>query len=765
VSSTDEVLTSRPTRRGGEITLTFALFATLVAALLPVVRVASPGLWLLGSVVLAALVLGAGFAARRYHLPAIAVSLIEGAVWVAFMTLVFLNETALLWIIPTPETVREVPVIFGQAVEEIMLGAAPLDGSAALSFLIVGAMGLLTIIVDHVVLSARMPLLAAIGIVAVSLIPAIAVPGDVDVSSFVFLAVAILGLLRAETRSREKLPEREAERNVGVPATALGIGAVAIVVAVVMTPLLPPPTFRGGNSFGPGSGVGIDATLQLGDDLRRPQEVEVMRVRTSSATPPYLRATTLSRFEGDVWEPDRKRSVPLENELAFGTVTVDPDIQVTQYTTVIEVANLSTGWLPVPYPAVDVQGLDGSWDAVPYNRTVIAQAGSTQGQSYTVTTDVPRPTLEQIRSLEANVTEARDETSGLPADLPPIIAELAAAVTADATNDYDRLIALQRWFRAGDFEYSLESPVDNGFDGSGAEAVAKFLEVREGYCVHFASAFALMARTLLMPTRVVVGYLPGVPTGDVVESQPVYSVSSRQLHAWPEAYFDGVGWIAFEPTVSLGVPTSFSPASSLPGGSSTPLEATPGATPQPSSTALINPQDQGGHNDAASGSTRESFNPLPALGAVLAILVLLAIPMLARELRNRQYATSARRGDAASAWRMVQDAAIDVSIAVPPSESPRTFASRLVRNHGAPSDPMDVLVSAIERASYAPNGGRHFGSAETVTDAAAAVRAGLLRNAPPSRRALAILAPRSLIIRPGSVYGGTLSANATARVG
>ncbi len=752
---------SRPARRGGEVALTLALFGTLVAALLPVVRVAKPGAWLLGSVLLAGLVLGAGFVARRFLLPAVAVSLIEAAVWVAFMTAVFLSKTALLWLLPTPESVREVPLIIGQAMEEIALGAAPLAETAALSFLIVGAMGLLAIIVDHVVLTARMPLLAAIGIVAVSLIPAIVVPGDVDVSGFVFLAVAILALLRAETRSRERPLERAAERTAGVPATALGIGAIAIVVAVVATPLLPPPTIRGGTGFG--AGGGIDTTLRLGDDLRRPQEVEVMRVRTTASGAPYLRATTASRFDGVEWEADRVRTVPLDSELALGAVAVDPDVTVIRQTTTVEVTNLATSWLPVAYPAIEVTGLDGQWNAVPYNRTVVLQAGSTQGQTYEVVTDQPRPTLEQMRSLEANVAETRDETMAIPAGLPPIIGELAREVTADATNDYDRLIALQRWFRSGEFEYSLEAPVEEGFDGNGAEAVAEFLEKRQGYCVHFASAFALMGRTLLMPTRIVIGFLPGEATGDVIDSQAVYSVSSRNLHAWPEVYFEGVGWVAFEPTVGLGVPTSFSPASGLPGGPNAPDTPTPGATPLPSNTAEINPEDQEGQRgDAAGGSSADAFNAFPMLGALLGILVLLMIPAVARELRNRQLANAARAGDTAAAWRMVQDAAIDVSIAVPASESPRAFAGRLVEEYGAPPGAMDALVRAIERASYAPYGSRDYGAAEAVTDAATEVRAALLRSMPASRRTLAVMAPRSLIIRPGSVYAG--AAGASARI-
>lgn len=743
----------RPARRGGELVLTLAVLAALLAALIPVLRVVKPGGWLLGAVVLSTAILGAGFVARRYRLPAVAVSLIEAGVWVAFMTMVFVRHTALLWAVPTPETLRAVPPLLDEAIERITFGAAPLDDHLSLAFLIVGSMGLLTIIVDHVVLTARMPLLASIGIVAVSLIPAIAVPRQVDVMAFVLLAVAILFLIRAETRSRERPLERESERTAGVPATALGIGAIAVVVAVVATPLLPQPAVRAAGGLGPGPG--IDATLQLGDDLRRPESIEVLRVQTDAGAPPYLRATTLSRFEGGIWEPDRVRTVPLDSELGLGQVAVGPDVRVAEYTTSVEVVNLASVWLPVSFPAVSVSGLDGRWAAVPYNRTVISQSGSTQGQSYEVIANVPRPTLEQIRQYSAGGPDLRDETTELPQDTPQIITDLAAEVTAGAENDYDRLIAMQRWFRGGEFRYSLEAPVEDGFDGSGAEAVARFLEQREGYCIHFASAFALMARTLHMPTRIVVGYLPGVATSDFGEGGTTYTVSSSLLHAWPEVYFDNVGWVQFEPTAGLGVPTAFSPASSLPGDPDDPDSATPGATPAPTSSASADPNSSiNPRDEALPGTPLAGANPLPTLSVVLLILLLLALPFLVREVRRRQLTAAGRAGDAAAAWTIVQDAAIDVGIAVPASESPRGFAQRLVDQHGVSPDDMETLVLAIERASYAPSGARGYWLGDSATDAAAAVRAQLLAAAPVARRILAVIAPRSLIVRPGSVYAG-----------
>ena len=746
--------------RGADLALTIGVLAVLFAALLPLVRVVRPSSWLIGATALVVAVLAAGFIARRYRLPAVAVCLVEASVWVVFMMLVFLRATGLLWVIPTPETVRVLPGLLATAAEEIAVGVAPLDAGLALSMLIVGGAGLLTIIIDSVVLTARTPLLAAIGLIAVWLIPPIAVPGEVDIIAFVLLAAAILFLMRSDTSSRERPPGRKAARTAGVPAIAIGIAAIAVVVTLVVVPMLTPPVARVGSGT-IGGGPRIDFTMRLGDDLLRPPEVERMLVRTSDPHAPYLRDSTVSQFDGDVWEPDRVRTVNLDSNEAFGGVAVDEEIRLTEYVTTVEVLNLASTRLPVPYPAAAVNGLRGRWSAAPYNRTVLGEAVPAQGQRYEVVTAVPEPTLEQIRGRSARAVDHPGGTTVLPADISPIVGDLAAQVTAESTNDYDALVALQTWFRSPEFSYSFDAPVGEGFDGTGAEVVAQFLEKREGYCRHFASAFALMARTLGMPSRIVQGYLPGSATSDAVEREAVYSVSSGQRHAWPEVLFEGIGWVPFEPTNGLGVATSYSPAGSVPGVA----DDAPAATPAPSASSSLGPglspeELDGGQNGGEAGTTSIAVNPLPALTLILGILLALAIPALIRELRRRQMLAAARSGDAGAAWLTVQDAAIDLGIDVPASETPRRFGTRLVQQHCAPAAEMSQLISAIERTSYAPGGKHAYGQGGAMADAAIAVRAAMLASVHSPRRLLAILVPRSLIVRPGSNYSAS---GATAR--
>jgi hypothetical protein len=283
--------------------------------------------------------------------------------------------------------------------------------------------------------------------------------------------------------------------------------------------------------------------------------------------------------------------------------------------------------------------------------------------------------------------------------------------------------------------------------------MARFLSVRSGYCVHFASTFALMARVLGMPSRVVVGYLPGTSTGESVDGETVYSVMSSQLHAWPEVHFEGIGWVPFEPTAGLGVPTTFAPASVpvTPDGTDVEPRNPDGSTPAPSSS--IAPGEPGGPPlTGSSGIDAAAFNPVPALLAGLVIALLLAIPGVFREVRRRTQISSARGGDAGAAWRELQETALDLGIPVPASESPRVLGARLVGAHGAPAAAVAELVEGIERASYARGGQHQFGRGPQLADAVVAARAGMMGATDPRHRLLAVACPRSLLIRPGSVY-------------
>jgi len=132
----------------------------------------------------------------------------------------------------------------------------------------------------------------------------------------------------------------------------------------------------------------------------------------------------------------------------------------------------------------------------------------------------------------------------LPDDLPDRVRELALEVTSEGENNYQRMRLLES-FLSESFYYTLtpgSSPTDQDF-------VDHFLfDLQEGYCVHFATAFVIMARSLGMPVRYAEGFLVNVP-----DMSGTIEVLNRMAHAWPEVYFEGFGWVIFEPTPASGI--------------------------------------------------------------------------------------------------------------------------------------------------------------------------------------------------------------------
>lgn len=118
-------------------------------------------------------------------------------------------------------------------------------------------------------------------------------------------------------------------------------------------------------------------------------------------------------------------------------------------------------------------------------------------------------------------------------------------MTESAATPYDAALALQTWFRET-FEYQLDTP-----SGHGADALGEFLSRRAGYSEQFAGAFAVMARTVGIPSRVAVGFTSGT-----VDEVGWYEVFGTDAHAWPELWFDGLGWVPFEPTPGRSNPTA-----------------------------------------------------------------------------------------------------------------------------------------------------------------------------------------------------------------
>ena len=743
---------------GGPVAAALLTALGLVVAVWPLSAVVQPGDWGAGAMATAGTVVVAGalvrFLTRRapVWLAIPAVPVVQLGAGVIALTVFTAQQAGRGWLLPSPEVWRAIDAFFTAALGEIRGGVAPLASSSAIAVSVATVAGLIAVVLDLVLVTLRAPLIAAVLVTALGAAPGVVVHQGANPVWFIVLAVAILFFLHvrfAPPGSERRAAAHEGTTAVGreapdaplrtrrLPAVVLGF--LAVLAALIVSPLL--PLSASGLNVGGGSTT-LSATLNLGQDLRRPAPVTALTLITQDGTPPYLRIATLTRFDGSTWQPDRPSTVPLSQ--GFGDVAAPEGVAVHKTKTTIRTAGISGSWLPVPYQATAVRGENGSWNAAADNRTVIAANADAADQNYSIDTAALQPTLDQIRASTSSGADVPADLRALPAEMPAIITDSAREVVGGATTDYDKLIALQTWFRAG-FRYSLQTPVDDGFDGTNVDAVARFLTVREGYCVHFAGAFALMARSLGMPTRIVVGYLPGTATDRRSDDgKVVYEVSTDQLHSWPEVYFAGIGWVPFEPTATRGVPTAFTEDSSGAGGSTAPSA---GATPAPTSTgAAKDPKNLDVPNAGAAGaSTPTALQAMPVVWTVLGVLAVLLIPALIRRLQTMRRRAAAGHGDAVAAWTELRATLQDLGLPASSAESPRARGARLVRERGVDPAATDALVRAIEQASYAPLTSGSPPEGSDLRPPLDAIRARLRAHVSRRDRIAAALTPRSLL--------------------
>ncbi|MCZ0973560.1 DUF3488 and transglutaminase-like domain-containing protein [Streptomyces albulus] len=315
--------------------------------------------------------------------------------------------------------------------------------------------------------------------------------------------------------------------------------------AVLGSGLLGPTAAGAGPGAGGGTISAVNPLVSLQDSLNQPEDREVLNYRTTATDTRemYLRIVALDQFDGTAWKPSERTVTDVPTELPRPP-GLSSDVSVTRVNTSLSTAQwYAQNWLPLPYPAARVD-LPGRWRFEPEGRTLVGDRGqNTHGLQYQVESLQVRPTARQLASAPPPPAALRREYTRVPESLPPIVGTTARQVTRGAGTAYDKAVKLQDWFALyGGFSYNTEVRA-----GSGTEAIARFLKDKEGFCVHFSFTMAAMARTLGIPARVAVGFTPGTRQPDGTTS-----VSLKDAHAWPELYFQGVGWTRFEPTPSRG---------------------------------------------------------------------------------------------------------------------------------------------------------------------------------------------------------------------
>ncbi|WP_083584438.1 DUF4129 domain-containing transglutaminase family protein [Bacillus weihaiensis] len=142
--------------------------------------------------------------------------------------------------------------------------------------------------------------------------------------------------------------------------------------------------------------------------------------------------------------------------------------------------------------------------------------------------------------------EFLDRYTQLPDTLPERVKQLAEKITVDDTNQYDKAKSIEEYLGSIIFTYDKE---DVAIPGENEDYVDQFLfDTQKGYCDNFSTSMIVLLRSLDIPARWVKGYTGGEYIRAITNFEKEYRVTNNNAHSWVEVYFEGVGWVPFEPT-------------------------------------------------------------------------------------------------------------------------------------------------------------------------------------------------------------------------
>jgi transglutaminase-like putative cysteine protease len=733
-----------------------------LAALFPMFNA---GGWLWPAVGAIAVVTATGVLSRALRLPGLLVFLLQALALAGYLVVVF-AKGSLESGMPTQATVDALRLLVEQGNKSINTYAPPVPPERGIVLITVAGVGLVALLVDLVAVAWDRAALAGLPLLALFAVPSAVLPGGLGSWPFAVGAAGWLLLLLEEGSDRIgrwgsplRAPDSPLVADTGLARVGRRIGAAALGFALVVPPLVPGLDHRLFSGNGNGTGVGVEGDgpstattynpiTRLHDQLALPQPRQLLVYTTDDEDPDYLRMTTLDRWTGNGWmaselQADRK-DARVQNGIDRPRGE-SPDIPHRRLTfrAAIDRDHLDVHWLPVPYgpTKVDVQG---TWLWDDGSQTVFSASRTTKGlKPYSVTASRVLPDRAQLEASGTGVDGRIATEYGRPIQVSDGVRELTVRITRDAGSPYEKAVLIQKYFTSArnGFVYDLEATQPQ----RGQNALDAFLEGKHGFCEQYASAMAALLRVAGIPSRVAVGFTPGEPVGG---SENTYRVTTEQAHAWPEAWFDRVGWVRFEPTPGASGATTpdYTVRPAQPG-------ATPSASPsaQPRSTASAAPGrgfrdpdellGQDGGAGAANGSSSRSRWLVPVLLAVLLTAVGPWVLTLLRR-RRRAHDPDARRAPML-AWDQLRDDITDVGLAWRASESPRAVSARLGGGLSAPArDALARLAGTVELARFAPPGRARV--AGLFADVAL-VRRGLLATAPRVVRLRAVVAPPSTL--------------------
>ena len=764
--------------------------------------------WLSYSIVSVVVCVAAGTALRAVRCPAPVIWI--GQLFVLLcLTVTLFTSSGFLVFLPGPTALHDLGTVFGQAGTDIQNGVPPVAADQPILCLIVLAIGGVAIAVDTLAVTAKVPAAAGLILLCVYAVPASLDDQMLPWWSFVLGAAAFTVMLAVDGVQRHQawrgklgLP---AVATTGVAPATMAVTTVAVVLALFIggtfTLIGTVGRLPGSDSNGTsGSGqLGIEPFTKLQGMLGNQGTSELFDVTgLPSTSPPYLQALTLPDYQaGKGWVADVSMApgVAADGPLPYapGEPAGDPTAKID-----IQSVNWKDVWLPVFGLPNKLQGVPSDYR---YDRDsgIIYSLRSRQPGEYTETADLTVPTQAELEVAGNDFSQVSPRYLKL-AGVQQRVYQLSQQITASASTEFDKALAVYSFFHNPDNQFVYNT--QTGKPVTGDPLVDFLFYDKSGFCEQYASAMGVMLRTLGIPARVAIGFTDGYASGGH------QTITTQDAHAWVQAYFPGYGWVNFDPTpLSDGrqqvpgyLPTGAKNGGSSAAGRQNPDRGSPSTTttpaPKPNQSGHQNTDGTGGNGGpvgtsswqfwlvlglllvavAATVMARRSGRPARRrwlagaftgwgllvffaaallswwLSVLLLVLGVAAGPAAIREARRRRHHRAVvQRGPAAAdaAWRELLAESLDRGMAVPPSDTLRVAATKMVREHDLDAEGREslrTLVGEVERSWYGtPSPDTAKPTSALVVESFDRVRRSLHRNAPLAMRAR--LLPKS-VLRP-----------------
>jgi protein-glutamine gamma-glutamyltransferase len=377
----------------------------------------------------------------------------------------------------------------------------------------------------------------------------------VAVATFVLLEIRhSLGNAALQTASSNTSPE-PSSLPISVVRVASGLMVMILALAAVLFVILPRRSggYLGGYAFGTDFSSGFSDHVQLGQIGRIQQSsAVVMHVQIEGDRTGrydlYWRGVALPNFDGHAWSKPREEFVlsrslgedgfflPNPDRIKIESKRIDSIPRLIHYRVLMEPIGTNVFFL-----APEPRRVSGNYQLLSTDSGGAVYDFDSQHavSRYEADSDISKPSPEELRLAPEDYP---GEIGWNYLHLPPTdlrVRQLAQRVTMSQPTEFDKARALENYLRAN-FQYTLDLPTTTP-----ADPIANFLfERKKGHCEYFASAMAVMLRSVGIPSRVVNGFR----SDEFNDLTGNYVVRAKDAHAWVEAFFPGYGWQIFDPT-------------------------------------------------------------------------------------------------------------------------------------------------------------------------------------------------------------------------